>query len=364
MCAILFVLELINDFKDYAVKVPKITDSFKDQLARKLPFEYNKKKYRKRSSTKLTFQENDYFMIPIKIHISLACGKTDHVILGEMGSINRLEYCIGGPVVKESGELLNVAPAGTVVVSNVFWKILVEIISPYFNDEHWILDDESTIQKSSEQLGRKLSTIKYLVSNELSAPAKKVLGQRIAINAGKKFRLISEKEPNLGDFVEVLKSSFDTINEPNMHTPNPSQLKTIYIFMEESLAKSVTNAMKSVNPSEYELIQNFNQIRNIVSVFIMLKSIDITNFGSNEMSTISQKAMSTILKNTQKYGGCCRQFICDDKLTSVLLVWGMDGYAHEKGDTIQAVSAALEISKEFAQFMDDNFSIGVSYGPV
>ena len=367
--AVLCSLELIHSFKDYTVQVPRIADS--NGLSKDILKKYGETSgLLKRNITKrkaISSIEDDkgeeYDLMPIKLHIGLACGKTYHVILGEKASLMRLEYCVGGPSVKKSGELLNVAPAGSLVISNDFWRTLVDLISPFTDFEEWSLNEESNFDEGSKN--RKMSTTKSIRGNQISSSlAKKTIGTNITAGNFKDIHFVAQNDLVLSDFIQLLDSIWSATVSVDMLLPNTEQFKISSYFMEESLAKSVTNSMNSQSPSEYELIQNFNQIRNIVSVFILLKNVDINDFGSTTISGLSQKAMSVILSNTQKHGGCCRQFICDDKLTSVLLVWGMDGFAHEKGDTIHAVNAALDIATDLRNLMSDNFSIGVAYGSV
>ena len=107
---------------------------------------------------------------------------------------------------------------------------------------------------------------------------------------------------------------------------------------------------------------HYNQVRTITSMFIRFPTLDVAQFVDN--ISIAQNLVSTSLKIVNQRGGSCRQFGCDDKAATILFVWGMEGYAHEKGEGIYVLDAALELRDAFREIVDSNFSIGIASGSV
>ncbi|KAJ3119933.1 hypothetical protein HK100_000102, partial [Physocladia obscura] len=77
-------------------------------------------------------------------------------------------------------------------------------------------------------------------------------------------------------------------------------------------------------------------------------------------------SMEVIVSTTQVHGGCLRQFNCgtNDKALTALLIWGLEGQAHEKGEYNLAVSAACQIASKLRSIVNENFAIGVTSGTV
>ena len=111
-------------------------------------------------------------------------------------------------------------------------------------------------------------------------------------------------------------------------------------------------------------LEEYNQVWNITSVFIRFPTLDVTQFAKDDILTSAQNVLSTVMKITEQNGGCCRQFGCDDKATTVLLVWGMEGFSHERGESYYAVKAAVEMALEFQKILNGAFSIGIATGIV
>ncbi|KAI8614250.1 hypothetical protein BC830DRAFT_399660 [Chytriomyces sp. MP71] len=72
--------------------------------------------------------------------------------------------------------------------------------------------------------------------------------------------------------------------------------------------------------------------------------------------------MTVVCKAVRSFEGCIRQFNCDDKALTALLVWGLEGMSHEKGEMGLALSAAFEIAQSFPPILNNEFAIGVTSG--
>ena len=143
---------------------------------------------------------------------------------------------------------------------------------------------------------------------------------------------------------------------------NPYQLSLAMQYVEESLAKYLQQS--SMRLDSVKSISDYNQLRYITSVFIRFPTLDVSAFSNRETVNIANDALTVCLTATKKHGGCCRQFGCDDKAATVLLIWGMEGYAHERGEAVHAVAASLEIAKGLEPIFGTGFSIGVAAGSV
>ncbi|KAJ3097653.1 hypothetical protein HDU96_000303, partial [Phlyctochytrium bullatum] len=140
-------------------------------------------------------------------------------------------------------------------------------------------------------------------------------------------------------------------------------------FVEESLARHVAECVQS-SPDETPLASvsfiDYNQIRNITVLFAHFPDIQVSHLGSNpEVLVDVQFIARASMEAARRHGGTCRQLNCDEKALSVLLMWGVPGFSHEKGDQPHAVSAALDLLKELhgrKWLHPQTFSIAVTFG--
>ncbi|KAI8837809.1 hypothetical protein BC829DRAFT_42805 [Chytridium lagenaria] len=91
---------------------------------------------------------------------------------------------------------------------------------------------------------------------------------------------------------------------------------------------------------------DYNQIRRVTIVFLRLTSFRVRDAASPSLLHIAQSVMIAALSSIRMFGGCLRQFNFDDKAATVLMVWGLEGFAHERGEAFYAISAALSLSKK------------------
>ena len=392
--ATLCSLELLQEFKKYLIPVPKINEHYDSNNTNKEYKNIASKSLSKRNSKqnfgdlfKTTFipsdsddnnnreydhHQNDDLsnieMMPLKIHIGMAMGELCHIIVGlpnlkndssanehsSKQNINgRLEYCISGPVVQEAGDLLGFAKSGEVAFSKNCWiTVKKEIEKSFINiDKNWDLmgnhdDLNGTVPGS---------VLKTSMANKSQ---KKSFGRSIHNGI-----LINQEEKDAMQFADMLQTISVSSNKGegdfSRYLSSPQLELTSLAYIEESLAKYIFNSSGPTDES-----RDYNQIRSIVSVFIRFPSLDVSSFSNPETLEKANRAVGICLEETRKQGGCCRQFGCDDKAATILLVWGMEGYAHERGEADHAVAAALEISKGLKSIFGKEFSIGIASGSV
>ncbi|KAJ3115996.1 hypothetical protein HK100_001183 [Physocladia obscura] len=83
-----------------------------------------------------------------------------------------------------------------------------------------------------------------------------------------------------------------------------------------------------------------------------------------ENLNLLQKATQIILKSVCNFEACLRQINCDDKGVTALVVWGLDGFSHEKGEAALVIGAALFMSESLKAILGTQFSIGIATGSV
>ncbi|KAJ3103675.1 hypothetical protein HDU97_009928 [Phlyctochytrium planicorne] len=89
-----------------------------------------------------------------------------------------------------------------------------------------------------------------------------------------------------------------------------------------------------------------NQFRTVTVLFLRLPHIPVQSIGSSarvfdDVTYVTSEAIRIV----SKYGGTCRQIHADEKALSALLIWGVEGFSHEKGDHANAVAAGMEIER-------------------
>ncbi|KAJ3103678.1 hypothetical protein HDU97_009931 [Phlyctochytrium planicorne] len=89
-----------------------------------------------------------------------------------------------------------------------------------------------------------------------------------------------------------------------------------------------------------------NQFRTVTILFLRVPHIPVQNLGiSPKVYEDVKFVASESIRIVSKHGGTCRQIHVDEKALSVLLVWGLEGFSHEKGDYEYAISAGMELEK-------------------
>ncbi|KAJ3011268.1 hypothetical protein HKX48_006926 [Thoreauomyces humboldtii] len=109
------------------------------------------------------------------------------------------------------------------------------------------------------------------------------------------------------------------------------------------------------------------ELRKCAITFVRLTGPLAALATSNDPKALSilQYLMMTVLESLELYDGCLRQFNVDDKGPTLLMVWGVERYAHEESEAAHAVHAALRIARKLeATYGKGCFSLGVALGKV
>ncbi|KAJ3234329.1 hypothetical protein HDU81_001485 [Chytriomyces hyalinus] len=276
------------------------------------------------------------FTQSLKIHIGLALGPMDHIHIGgrssgmkrtntrrrissthnNNASYGRREYFIAGEALAAAGNLLNAGKQGDFVFSSNFNDVLLETMGVSGMP---MAGDAFKISEKNALSDLQLKAFKYLL------PLK---------NCG-----IESRESKLSP----------------IHARHVQYLSYAKSYMDDSIAKLMR---------EGAIVGD--QLRSVSVVFLKLGGFQSETVAEPQNLKKLQAASILIMRKVQEYEGCVRQFNCDDKALTALLVWGLEGQAHEKGESYVAMLAATEIAKHLGACVDDpmGFSIGVTTGVV
>ncbi|KAJ3104247.1 Adenylate cyclase type 10 [Phlyctochytrium planicorne] len=254
----------------------------------------------------------------LRLHIGLGFGEVHHIFVGQVGTTapdtvaktlddSRAEYFIAGQGLHDAGIMLNKGKSGQLV----FGKEKVEIL------ECWPQIREFSLSTSDEicvEIGAGFYELKSVLSSLASS-----------------YDSCEWTEEQLGD--------------------TPIWHQDLFAYIEPSLKKHLfsaanSNYEQSRNPVTKSNVfsDNMNQYRTITVLFLRLPNIPVDCLGNSkavleDVQFAAEQAIAVALK----HGGTCRQIHADEKALSVLLVWGVEGFTHEKGDYGYAVSAGMEI---------------------
>ncbi|KAJ3217629.1 hypothetical protein HDU67_007571 [Dinochytrium kinnereticum] len=156
--------------------------------------------------------------------------------------------------------------------------------------------------------------------------------------------------------------------KPLKHSENAKGREGMTSNLLQPLSSQPSTAVSMIGLLPYGMnlddASEYNQVRRVTIVFLRLTSFCVRDAASPCLLQTAQNVMLAALSSIRAFGGCLRQFNCDDKAASLLMVWGLEGFAHERGEPLYALSAALALSKKLEAIVGNEFSIGVCTGKV
>ncbi|KAI9345581.1 hypothetical protein BDR26DRAFT_139924 [Obelidium mucronatum] len=304
---------------------------------------------RRRSSSVITEAlEKQTKKQPLKIHIGLGIGEMQHVHIGDDvsktgsadGLFPRSEYFIAGKSLKNSGILLGLGKPGDFTFDSIGHDFVIGAMTaePSF----------PPVRKGSRELGGRYFMVtetdpidKYLLCLNQALQAQPDL------NSDSEGTLISSKERDSGF------------------------INTIVPYIDDALAQSV-RVVEPVSSSE-ELdgespfsvdLGNYDQLRGVAVLFLYFPAFNVDTVAQPDNLSKLQKITVVILAAIRKHQGCLRQFNCDDKSLTALLVWGLEGFAHEKSECYFSMAAAMDMIPQLGEIIGNYFAIGATKGTV
>ncbi|KAJ3185893.1 hypothetical protein HK101_009780 [Irineochytrium annulatum] len=271
---------------------------------------------------------------PLKIHVGIGVGTLLRVHVGDSEPestgaewrrpLPRREFFVAGPAVVSAGEMEGAAARGEVAVAPVARGALSKILG---DDVNLI-----SIQADGPAIISELNNLALL--------------QRILQAA---YVLRHPKWEDLGRGVEAVLSE------------NPKfgsrEFMRVMTYIDESLALYLSNAYDAAqfvstssrldgSPQDNAFVARtvgVNQLRHVSVVFIRFHGLSVASMDDEQTLSLTQKIFMIVVAVLRRFNGCLRQFACDDKAASALAVFGLSGFAHERGEEVAAMRAAWAI---------------------
>ncbi|KAJ3191301.1 hypothetical protein HK101_007895 [Irineochytrium annulatum] len=291
---------------------------------------------------------------PLKIHVGVGVGTLHRVHLGdptlekpagETGQrlhLPRREFFVAGHAVVNAGEMEGMAESGEMAIAPAARPALYDILNLVAppGDGPIIISEKDDLET---------------ISGILQA-ACVVLNQRWG-NDGLGSEGVLSKKP------QVMSCNF---------------LKVL-TYVDESLAFHLSNASNAAQHTGYANVEGnvgtanandsldtggVNQLRNVSIVFVRFSELSVANLNESSTLNLAQRIFIMIIGVLKRFNGCLRQFACDDKAASALIVFGLFGFAHERGEELVALRAAWEIRCKLKPLVGASFGIGVTSGVV
>ncbi|KAJ3193555.1 Adenylate cyclase type 10 [Irineochytrium annulatum] len=264
----------------------------------------------------------------LNIHVGVGAGAVQHIHLGETMLDPeepvklRREYFIAGDALLRAGDMLGHAKAGEIAIP-ADTVDRVEPLKRYLAG--MVVGDHAVVSADNH---------KAMILNLIEALQVELIADDVIIDGGCEGTLEERADPT-GDLKDVVLS-----------------------YVEESLAA----AIRTSAGAHGALRGTYDQIRRVTIVFVKLAGLDVGRLAEHPHLGRAQRCLLDILLAIRPYGGCLRQFCCDDKSTTALCVFGMAGFAHERGEERHALDAALKILGTLEPGVQP--SIGMATGPV
>ncbi|KAJ3098040.1 Adenylate cyclase type 10 [Phlyctochytrium bullatum] len=285
----------------------------------------------------------------LNVHIGIGCGEMWHVFVG---SERRAEYLVTGPAVADAGKALDVGKSGQMVILERALEavaagedpMLAALVNSFRRGESTL-----TLDVELPSLAQAKKVLKHLLER-----AKKNIDDgwgRSSFGTNDLATLTS------GSYKDATRGSgrnavmADGRKESDSVVPltslrRPTAMKSLsprqFAFLEPSLAKYAARS-RCFSLSDYQ------QYRTITVLFVHMSSPSPSSGGSSALLVDLQFLAETLFMAAAKNGGTCRQINFDDKGVSGLLVWGIEGFAHEKGDPPYAAAAASSLRDVFSK---------------
>ncbi|KAJ3201471.1 Adenylate cyclase type 10, partial [Entophlyctis luteolus] len=352
----------------------------------------------------------------LKIHIGLGFGMTSHVhVGGKTGDAERIEYFVAGESMKLAAEYLAIGKEGDLVFSSELMQHLCpqvqeeiakfaelkksqglkyRIISSASSDDAFdlqkpllfkiaelIKQQNSMSMRSPSAPSVKLpnmskatifvdDSIRRLIDAH-SVPIKppdspsKFNTTSARNTVGSAMHLLGHLSNCPIPIIEQIGPDGDQTNEGGLSIRNSSvnlvrAISNVFSQSNRNLVQEEAKEPEILNLSK--MLENYDQLRSVTVMFLKMAEFSPESVHLPENVNLLQKATMIILSTIAKYEGCLRQLNCDDKGVTALLVWGLDGFSHEKGEQSLVVSAALHMIPLFGELFGSKFSIGIATG--
>ncbi|KAJ3191304.1 Adenylate cyclase type 10 [Irineochytrium annulatum] len=292
---------------------------------------------------------------PLKIHVGIGVGPLHRVHIGdptlemtssgkgEQRPLPRREFFVAGQAVVNAGEMEGRAARGEIAIAPAARSALYEILG----DDYTLMaqpPDVPIVIPEGHDLSRLIRTLQsaYVLRHQTWEE----LGSEAVLTDKPKFMS--------RDFTRVLTYVDESL--------------AYYLSTSSAVSTAVSNlSLNGQHIQGRELFESnsgVDQLRNVSVIFIRFTGLSVANLNESRTLNMTQKIFMMIVGVLRRYKGCLRQFACDDKAASALIVFGLSGFAHERGEEVAAMRAAWDIRDKLIQLVGSKFGIGVTSGIV
>ncbi|KAJ3166556.1 hypothetical protein HK101_011918, partial [Irineochytrium annulatum] len=299
---------------------------------------------------------------PLKIHIGIGVGALHRVRIGEpttepllvepggRRTLPRREFFIAGQAVANAGEMEGMASKGELAVSVGARFVLLDILGRDSNMLAPTTDGPVMISEQND-LGLILRSLQGAYDLQQSGGDKFSYAREGILTQRPKYMSPA--------FMSVLTYVDESLAFYLSNTSDAAQFASTAGFRNRQ--GSVDNEFVDVNEFVDTTI-GVNQLRNVSIVFLKLTELSVEHLDESPTLHLTQRIFMMIVAVLRRFNGCLRQFACDDKAASALIVFGLSGFAHERGEEVAALRAAWEIRDQLLQLVGGKFGIGVTSG--
>ncbi|KAJ3133255.1 hypothetical protein HK101_004482 [Irineochytrium annulatum] len=296
--------------------------------------------------------EKEPAIIPLKIHIGIGVGTMYRVHLGEPEpaaaldhtQIPRRKFFVAGPAVVMAGEMEGLAGSGQMAAPATTKTLLNKMLGDAVTFR--TTSDGSIVVSEKDDLNVVIEMLK--AAHALCEP------NRARIGADTEGVIIACPKFMSHDFLRVLSYVDESLAFHLLHSDAAFSHREV----------RNPDYTEKVEAGYVESNNAIDQLRNVTVVFIRFTGLSVAHMNDSQTLQLTQKLFMTIVGVLRRSKGCLRQFACDDKAATALIVFGLSGLAHERGEELAALRAAWEIRLKLLQLVGTDFGIGVASGVV
>ncbi|KAI8139465.1 hypothetical protein BJV82DRAFT_521836 [Fennellomyces sp. T-0311] len=321
-----------------------------------------KKRQDRRFSEASEATARDINAIDLELHIALSCGDVINIIVGETdgdeGELGfsttyrhsmlarpdttpndyylqyhgRLEYAIGGPVVASLDDALSAAKAGELSITPEAYARIQHLSMGYLSYDY---RDGFYVVRDNDPAG----------PHAKSTPIKH-----------------HQEHPN-ADYLQEMPGLMRQASQLNIEPLVPRIRNKSYMQLS---AEANPYYFKYVNRSAvYRLSMspdgNFPaQFREITIMFVSLGKVDV---ATDDGLQAVQDAMCAVVRSLVRYEGVLQQFAIDDKGATLLCVFGLPPFSHER-EAVFAAKAAIDVRTQLRRLPLPEFAISLATGRI
>ncbi|KAI7854568.1 hypothetical protein BDC45DRAFT_508695 [Circinella umbellata] len=337
---------------------------------------FKRHKQRQRRGSETSVLTRDLRTVDLELHIALSCGEVTNIIIGEIdpeyAEVNwskayrhsmlikqnpnvsngsdiylqyngRLEYAIGGPAVTSLDEALSVAKAGEMSLTQEAYDRIRSLSMDYLSYEH--RDGFYVVRDRDHGGGPQHNRVSTTSSSWRHGGAHH---RRESPNA-----MYLQDKPGLKR--QASKLNIEPLI-PRIRNKSYMQLSGesnpyYYRYVNRSAVYRLSRTVDG----------NFQaQFRDSTVMFVSLGAVNVV---TDEGLQACQDAMLAVIKATVKYEGVLQQFAIDDKGATLLCVFGLPPFSHER-EAVFAAKAAIDIREQLRKSNLADFAISLATGVI